>query len=226
MNNSFGGGSVSPVSGNGNFLGIGGSSSGAVGIGRPRYRPLMKNLHVDIPADQSQRAVFKTDGLISLKRNGTAATTPNQQQQPDLNNNNNNNNMHKLNLIADHYMASAFKQQQQQQYQYSPPLPPLSGKPSSIKTSISNFKLSGNDAYHYRNPAIKTKQASADEYDDYDESSCAVCDRKSTTIMCKNCGHDWVGRVRTKCQSHPSTVYLMDLEACTKCASKDIKELN
>lgn len=187
MNNSFGG-SVSPSSGSG----------GVIGIGRPRYRPLMKNLHVDIPADQingtggqmSQRAVIKTDGLISLKKNtATTMTMTTMPNEFDLNNN-----MHKLNLSGQHFMSPLPKQHhQQQQYQYSPP----PNKPSSaIKTSISNFKLSGNDPYHYRNPAIKSgttpKPPSVDAHDYDDESSCAVCDRKSTTIMCKNCGHDWV----------------------------------
>ena len=259
MNNSFGG--VSPK-------GI----SGDTAVGRNKYPPLMKNLTIQIPTDHASafsnpnanagdyltpnsfRSVSKSDGLISFK---TTQKTDMLANDRDLNNN-----LQKLgNLSLQGGMSGGHQRSHKpSSAAYSPvSSQPAFIKPPSIKSSVSHFKLSNNnDPYHYRNPAaFKVSQKTpTDEYEEESDSMCAVCDRKSTTIMCKNCGHDWLvspalstlshlsghpvislkltllfsqflkGRVRTKCPTHPSTVYLMDLEACIKCGSKDIKELD
>lgn len=61
--------------------------------------------------------------------------------------------------------------------------------------------------------------------DDEDDDSCAVCDRPDKNVFCKTCSHSWKGRIRVKCDKHPSTVMLMDSIDCPLCHSDDIKEI-
>lgn len=52
-----------------------------------------------------------------------------------------------------------------------------------------------------------------------------ICNRPLQDILCRSCGHIFVGRVRKKCRYHPSEIHLMDMTCCPKCKTTSLLEI-
>uniref|UniRef100_A0A914VVC4 Uncharacterized protein n=1 Tax=Plectus sambesii TaxID=2011161 RepID=A0A914VVC4_9BILA len=52
-----------------------------------------------------------------------------------------------------------------------------------------------------------------------------ICNRPRSLVICRRCGYETEGRVRTTCLAHPNRQALMDQEVCPVCRASTLQEV-